>query len=620
MIQINKINEPFLYYCQKVIPLAFDESMSYYEMLCNLTAKIKEVIDEQNNQGEGIIELQNKYIELKDYVDHYFDNLDVQEEINNKLDEMAEQGQLTDIIAQYLGLAGVLAFNTLDDLENAENVTNGSICLILGKDTYNDGKTTYYKIRTILNTDVIDGDNIIAIINDNTLVGEKIINIVDRDPINVKLHGAKGDGVTDDTEIIQSLIDNNPNKTLYFPEGTYLVSEPILTPANYLKSVYLKLDKYTIIKADSEFTGDYVIKLGGKDNNDQSMYNIGVLYGIEGGIIDCNNVCGGISVYGISPTVKNCEIRNCNGTGIDMPYGMHSGSTDALISDVNIFGNNSSDTVGIDCKSYDNTIENVSTFKTLIGVKVTAGGNYFRNIHPLYSNDDLTNYNNSIAFYIKAWNNNFYNCYSDQFSTGFYIDGNYRNVFYSPIVYYYAGGNYNHTGFYCNGLFNCFIDNLFVEFKDNTGVNTVLKIVDKNFPEGNITNLHISNITTLTGSDESCYDPHFNYDRIKCANADITTSGTLSNNAITANNGSVNLGICVTGVTANQNSALNIITLPNGFKPKSNVNLLIYDTHANQFRKITSWINTNGQVYVNSTDSAIASSDVLFISGFYNIL
>ena len=176
MIKINKIESPFIYYCQKVIPLAFDESLSYYEVLCNVLAKLKEVIDEQNNQGEGIIELQNKYIELKEYVDHYFDNLDVQEEINNKLDDMAESGELTDIIAQYLQLAGVLAFNTLSDLAGATNVVNGSICVIIGETTYNDGKTAFYKIRNITNEDSVDGYNLVAITNSDTLVAERIPN------------------------------------------------------------------------------------------------------------------------------------------------------------------------------------------------------------------------------------------------------------------------------------------------------------------------------------------------------------------------------------------------------------------------------------------------------------
>lgn len=41
-------------------------------------------------------------VEFRDFVTNYFDNLDVQQEINNKLDEMAEDGTLTDLIRPFL--------------------------------------------------------------------------------------------------------------------------------------------------------------------------------------------------------------------------------------------------------------------------------------------------------------------------------------------------------------------------------------------------------------------------------------------------------------------------------------------------------------------------------------
>ena len=44
----------------------------------------------------------NQFNELHDYVHDYFDNLDVQEEINNKLDAMAEDGTLTTLIKRYI--------------------------------------------------------------------------------------------------------------------------------------------------------------------------------------------------------------------------------------------------------------------------------------------------------------------------------------------------------------------------------------------------------------------------------------------------------------------------------------------------------------------------------------
>ena len=81
----------FRWWCYKVLPLVYDDSLSYYELLCKVIKKLNEVIDSY----DGVYEAYN---ELREFVDHYFDNLDVQEEINNKLDEMAEDGTLSALI------------------------------------------------------------------------------------------------------------------------------------------------------------------------------------------------------------------------------------------------------------------------------------------------------------------------------------------------------------------------------------------------------------------------------------------------------------------------------------------------------------------------------------------
>ena len=51
-----------------------------------------------NNNADAVAELQTLYEELRSYVDDYFKGLDVQEEINNKLDDMVKEGQLQEII------------------------------------------------------------------------------------------------------------------------------------------------------------------------------------------------------------------------------------------------------------------------------------------------------------------------------------------------------------------------------------------------------------------------------------------------------------------------------------------------------------------------------------------
>ena len=159
------------------LPASYLVSMTYEEQLiwlCNYLENT--VIPTVNNNGEAVEELQNLYIELKSYVDNYFENLDVQEEINNKLDEMAESGQLESIIAAYLSLAALFVYDTALDLAAATNLSDGSSAYILGKTTYNDGKGAFYKIREITISDVVDGDNIIGITATDDLVAEKLPN------------------------------------------------------------------------------------------------------------------------------------------------------------------------------------------------------------------------------------------------------------------------------------------------------------------------------------------------------------------------------------------------------------------------------------------------------------
>ena len=179
---------PFITFCQHVIPLAYDESMSYYETLCALRDYlVNTVIPAVNNNADAVTELQESYTnfiatindkvkELEAYIDNYFKNLDVQTEINNKLDEMAQSGELTEIIGQYLKLNSVLAFNTRSDLKNTNNLNNGSFTYCFGKDTYNDGYGAFYKIRESINTDVANDEDLIALTNYPNLIAEKMPN------------------------------------------------------------------------------------------------------------------------------------------------------------------------------------------------------------------------------------------------------------------------------------------------------------------------------------------------------------------------------------------------------------------------------------------------------------
>ena len=192
-IDVQKL-KPFtrFIYTIGILPTSYLLSMTYEEQLIWLCNYLKEtVIPTINNNGQAVEELQTKYIELKSYVDNYFDNLDIQEEINNKLDEMAQDGTLSEIITTYLQINGVLGFDNKTDLKTSTNLINGSIVKTLGKITYKDGKGHYYKIRNILNTDVIDDENIIALTNYPNLIAELVPRDIDfiyknKKPLNMK--------------------------------------------------------------------------------------------------------------------------------------------------------------------------------------------------------------------------------------------------------------------------------------------------------------------------------------------------------------------------------------------------------------------------------------------------
>ena len=97
----NKIGA-FRFWCQKVLPLVYDDSLSYYELLNKVVNYLNNMISDLNKMGTDIETFTAAYAELNNYVKNYFTNLDVQEEINNKLDDMASTGALDNLIRPYV--------------------------------------------------------------------------------------------------------------------------------------------------------------------------------------------------------------------------------------------------------------------------------------------------------------------------------------------------------------------------------------------------------------------------------------------------------------------------------------------------------------------------------------
>ena len=157
----NKIQKlpPFIKFCYTIgmIPTSYKVSMSYQEQLewlCDFLENT--VIPTVNNNGQAVEELQALYVQLKEYVDNYFENLDVQTEINNKLDAMALSGELAEIINQeifgQLDERITQNSNDIDDLEEEIDKIKSFYVNVTGEGIKNDGTDVSTELQELIDS------------------------------------------------------------------------------------------------------------------------------------------------------------------------------------------------------------------------------------------------------------------------------------------------------------------------------------------------------------------------------------------------------------------------------------------------------------------------------------
>ena len=61
----------FGFWCQKVLPLVYDESLSYYEVLCKVRDKLNELIKQDEIFGEALRQLENEIAEVNKWIANF---------------------------------------------------------------------------------------------------------------------------------------------------------------------------------------------------------------------------------------------------------------------------------------------------------------------------------------------------------------------------------------------------------------------------------------------------------------------------------------------------------------------------------------------------------------------
>lgn len=257
------------------------DAITNYQLLCKVVEYLNNTINATNELGEEVEDISSNFIELKNYVDNYFNNLDVQDEVNNKLDEMVQNGTFDNLINKYISSHILNVFNNVEELKNA-NLNNGTFAKTMGYYNSSDlGGGNY-----IISNEQLQSDNGSIIQLNNGLFA-----ILIEKNINVKQFGAYGDNIHDDSEAIQkannyllNLIKKNNTWSLskinlYFPAGQYKITKTIVL------SPFLRFIANGLVSFMNYSTTNCIIL---KNNIDDPGYNTTFPYrnGVQGNIFD----------------------------------------------------------------------------------------------------------------------------------------------------------------------------------------------------------------------------------------------------------------------------------------------------------------------------------------------
>ena len=353
------------------LPSSFYASMSYYESMVWLYEYLKnEVIPTINNNGEAVEELQEKFIELKEWTETYTEET-IPQEINNKLNEMATDGTLQTILDEIMKYKGLLVFNTLNDLKESTNIENGSFAKTLGYYSINDGGGATYKIT--------DTESLTEYQEE---AGDLYATLIIKDSMTPEMFGAYGDNSHDDKNAIRNAILYS-EKLEFQKNKTYLIGYDIVDYV--INEVPTKRANYIIITSPITINGNNAsLKL---INNPCAIYNGILIENTNNVNINDLNIIGDRDTHTTTYLVDNYEgewghclkttnssnilFNNINATkawgdGLSVGYGSNNVIINNCISD-------NSRRNGLTISSSENINVNNSKFINTQGVAPQAG-------------------------------------------------------------------------------------------------------------------------------------------------------------------------------------------------------------------------------------------------------
>ena len=125
MGKIDKVK----FWCYKVLPLVYDDSLSYYELLCKVVSKLNELIEKYASFDDMVLEIQSAIDALQKQIDE-FDTTYIEKLIKDKLANMiyvwiSDAGYIIYYVPESWN---DISFNTTGlDIQNEQLADNGHV-------------------------------------------------------------------------------------------------------------------------------------------------------------------------------------------------------------------------------------------------------------------------------------------------------------------------------------------------------------------------------------------------------------------------------------------------------------------------------------------------------------
>lgn len=256
-MSFNKNISELKFWCQKILPLVYDESLSYYELLCKVVHKLNETIDLANKLNSEWNDIKDSTFQLIiDYVNEQINNgtigtmieeatkekfAELEKELNalskivtdNKNDADAKINELNNTVSSnYTKLD-----NKINDVNNSRKTFNFSGNTILIGDSYGDGYTpdgnvtSWCKlVKNYLNLD----DKCFAVTRGgagfkngttfNSLLRESVGHFSDKNSVkNIVVCGGYNDANYSVNELILAIADFKTKANELYPEANVFI-------------------------------------------------------------------------------------------------------------------------------------------------------------------------------------------------------------------------------------------------------------------------------------------------------------------------------------------------------------------------------------------------------------